>query len=150
MGAAWRLGSRSVVDPLRLALAVIANLVLIWRWRVARWRNDHRINIVVSARDQRDHLLVYLLAMLLPLYAANLTSGRELASAAVAFELSEKYAATKALRADVESGAMAAVKALYAEEEWEVNACALADPTRLAYCFWVFRDDRKRKLLGVR
>ncbi len=85
----WALRGSSVPDrwwiPLCLGLAVIPNLVLIWRWRVARRRNDHRVIIVVNARDQSDHLLVYLFAMLLPLYAANLTSGRELASVAAAF-----------------------------------------------------------------
>ena len=45
---------------------------------------------------------------------------------------------------------MAAMKALYSEEGWEVNASALADPAQLAYYFGVSRDDRRRKLLGVR
>ena len=45
---------------------------------------------------------------------------------------------------------MAAIKALYDEEGWEVNAGALSDPSRLMYYFGVFRDDQKRKLLGVR
>jgi Domain of unknown function (DUF4868) len=67
-----------------------------------------------------------------------------------AYEVSEKYAATESLRADLESAPMAAIKALYGEEGWEVNAGALSDPSRLAYYFGVFRDDRKRKLLGVR
>jgi len=71
--------------PLCLTLAVAPNLVLVWRWRMARRRNDHRIIIVGTARDQSEHLLVYLFAMLLPLYTANLTSTRELASVAVAF-----------------------------------------------------------------
>ena len=68
-----------------LTLAVVPNLVLVWRWRLARQRNDHRVIIVGTARDQSEHLLVYLFAMLLPLYAANLTSGRELASVPAAF-----------------------------------------------------------------
>jgi hypothetical protein len=85
----WALRGAFVSDrwwvPLCLTLAVVPNLVLIWRWRISRRRNDHRIIIVGTARDQSEHLLVYLFAMLLPLYAANLTSGRELASVAAAF-----------------------------------------------------------------
>ena len=45
---------------------------------------------------------------------------------------------------------MASIRALYDEEGWEVNAGALSDPAQLVYYFGVFRDDRKRKLLGVR
>jgi cytochrome b561 len=48
-------------------LAIVPNLVLFWRWRVARRRNDHRTVVVAAARDQSEHLLVYLFAMLLPL-----------------------------------------------------------------------------------
>jgi hypothetical protein len=54
-----------------LALAVVPNLALLWRWRVARRSNDHRVIVVASARDQSDHLLVYLFAMLLPLYSVR-------------------------------------------------------------------------------
>lgn len=66
------------------------------------------------------------------------------------YELSEKHSPTESLRADLESSAMDAIKALFAEEGWEVNTGALADPSRLVYYFGVFRDGRKRKLLGVR
>jgi hypothetical protein len=55
-----------------LALAIVPNLVLLWRWRAARLRNDRRVIVVASARDQSDHLLVYLFAMLLPLYSVTL------------------------------------------------------------------------------
>ena len=68
-----------------LGLAIIPNLVLMWRWRIARRRNDHRVIIVTTARDQSEHLLVYLFAMLLPLYTANLANVRELSSAIAAF-----------------------------------------------------------------
>src|ERR1039457_2030982 len=59
-----------------LALAIAPNGVLLWRWSAARRRNDHRIIIIASARDQSDHLLVYLFAMLLPLYSVNLGNYR--------------------------------------------------------------------------
>jgi hypothetical protein len=66
-------------------LAIIPNLVLFWRWRVARHRNDHRTIVVAAARDQSEHLLVYLFAMLLPLYTVNLADERELYAVAAAF-----------------------------------------------------------------
>jgi hypothetical protein len=66
-------------------LAAAPNLVLLWRWRTARRRNDHRIVRVAAARDQSEHLLVYLFAMLLPLYTANLGNERELFAVVAAF-----------------------------------------------------------------
>jgi hypothetical protein len=68
-----------------LALAIVPNLVLVWRWQIAKRRNDHRVIVIASSRDQSEHLLVYLFTMLLPLYTANLTSTRELLSVAAAF-----------------------------------------------------------------
>src|SRR4051794_6712330 len=70
-------GAESVSDAYWIAsclsLAIIPNLVLFWRWRVARRRNDRRVIIVSQARDQSEHLLIYLFAMLLPLYTVNLS-----------------------------------------------------------------------------
>lgn len=68
-----------------LTFAIIPTLVLILRWRTAARRHDHRVVVVTAARDQSDHLLVYLFAMLLPLYTVNLTSPRELYAVAAAF-----------------------------------------------------------------
>ena len=68
-----------------LALAVIPNLALLLRWRIAKRRNDHRTIVLATARDQSDHLLVYLFAMLLPLYTANLADERELFAVMAAF-----------------------------------------------------------------
>jgi predicted small integral membrane protein len=68
-----------------LALAIVPNLALLLRWRAARRSNDHRVIIVNFARDQSDHLLVYLFAMLLPLYSVNLGNDRELYAVAAAF-----------------------------------------------------------------
>jgi hypothetical protein len=68
-----------------LAFAIIPNLALMWRWRVARRRNDYRTIIVGAARDQSEHLLVYLFAMLLPLYTVNFANERELLAVAAAF-----------------------------------------------------------------
>jgi hypothetical protein len=68
-----------------LVFALLPSLALIWRWRIALRNNDHRVIIVAAARDQSDHLLVYLFAMLLPLYTVNLEHGRELFAVAAAF-----------------------------------------------------------------
>ena len=68
-----------------VVLAVVPSLALVWRWRIARRRNDHRIIVVAAAHDQSEHLLVYLFAMLLPLYTANLANERELFAVAAAF-----------------------------------------------------------------
>jgi hypothetical protein len=70
-----------------LVLAVVPSLTLLWRWQIARRRNDHRTIVVTAARDQSEHLLVYLFAMLLPLYTANLANERELLAVAAAFAL---------------------------------------------------------------
>lgn len=66
------------------------------------------------------------------------------------FELSEKYGAKEALIADLSAEEMMTVSDLYAEEGWDVNASALRQPQNIPYYFVVFRDARKRKILGVR
>lgn len=66
------------------------------------------------------------------------------------YELSEKYGSRESLRADITAPEMAAVRALHQEEGWEINARALGNPTKIAYYFGVFRDNRGRKLIGVR
>jgi hypothetical protein len=67
-----------------LALAIVPNLVLVWRWRIAKARNDHRVIHVTAARDQSEQLLVYLFAMLIPLYTASVATEREIISALAA------------------------------------------------------------------
>ena len=68
-----------------LSLVALPNLVLAWRWHIARRRNDHRIIVIAASRDNSEHLLVYLFAMLLPLYTAELESERALAAVVAAF-----------------------------------------------------------------
>lgn len=65
-------------------LIVVPNLLIIWRLRTAEKRSDTREIIVGRAEDHRDHLLVYLFAMLLPFYATNLTSWREFSATLLA------------------------------------------------------------------
>jgi hypothetical protein len=65
-------------------MAVAPNTFLLWRIRTAIGDNDRREIVVGVAEDHRDHLLVYLFTMLLPLYAAEITNERDLAAAVVA------------------------------------------------------------------
>jgi hypothetical protein len=82
-------GTRSVPDTWWIAgcvaLVVLPNAALYWRWRVAHRRGDQRTIFVGSARDQSEHLLVYLFAMLIPLYDANLGEPRDVAAVVAAF-----------------------------------------------------------------
>jgi hypothetical protein len=66
------------------------------------------------------------------------------------YELSEKYGSKESLRADITVAEMAAVRSLYEEEGWEINARILTNPKKITYYFGVFRDNHGRILLGVR
>ena len=71
---------------LGLAFLVLApNIVLYLRFRSARLHNDAKTVTIGQAEDHRDNLLVYLFAMLIPLYDANLGNQRETAAVIVAF-----------------------------------------------------------------
>jgi len=63
---------------------VVPNLVLLWRLRTAQKHRETREVVVGKAEDHRDHLLVYLFAMLLPFYASNLASWREFSATLMA------------------------------------------------------------------
>jgi hypothetical protein len=70
-----------------LLAVIVPNLVLLARWRIAAVNQDHRTIIVRSAKDQSEHLLIYLFAMLIPLFGVDLGSVRVTASVLVAFLL---------------------------------------------------------------
>lgn len=55
-------------------LVVIPNLVLFLRYSIASVNRDTRTIRIVSAKDQREHVIVYLFAVLLPLFDANQNS----------------------------------------------------------------------------
>ena len=59
-------------------LIIIPILFLCWRIRTARKLREVREISVGIAEDHREHLLVYLFAMLLPFYTANLGTWRDL------------------------------------------------------------------------
>ena len=56
---------------------VVPNLFLWWRIKQVKWRKDKRELTAGSAEDHRDHLLVYLFAMLLPFYGVNIETLRD-------------------------------------------------------------------------
>jgi hypothetical protein len=60
------------------ALMVLLPNAFLWlRMRVARKHKDQKNLLVGSAEDHRDHLLVYLFTMLLPLYPIDMGSWRD-------------------------------------------------------------------------
>lgn len=63
---------RAYFVPACLAMAVLPNLFLGWRWRTAKRYKEMREITVGQAEDHRDHILVYLFAMLLPFYSESL------------------------------------------------------------------------------
>jgi len=65
-------------------MVLVPNAVLWGRIRAAKASNDKRPIAVGTAEDHRDHLLVYLFAMLLPFYPVDLGAARDLAATLVA------------------------------------------------------------------
>jgi hypothetical protein len=81
----WAIRGSSVVPDLLfvstcLALAVLPNLFLRYRITRAVQKKQQREMVVGAWDDHREHLLVYLFAMLLPFYAADPSDWREFAS----------------------------------------------------------------------
>src|SRR5438046_2562025 len=78
-------GNKLIPDHYFLAfcgvMVVVPNAFLWLRLRIARMQEDKREIKVGAAEDHRDHLLVYLFALLLPFYAADLGTVRDLAAA---------------------------------------------------------------------
>jgi len=73
-----------VLIPACIGLIIVPNLILLGRLLLARKANDVQAKIVGVAEDHRDHLLVYLFALLLPLWDASLGDARNIAAALVA------------------------------------------------------------------
>lgn len=84
-------GNSLIADPYFVgfcALMVVAPNVFLWlRIWVAKRQSDKREIVVGDADDHRDHILVYLFAMLLPFYSEDLGTWRDLGAtlAALAF-----------------------------------------------------------------
>ncbi len=67
------------------AFIAVPNFMLWLRMKMAATRNDAKTLTVGKAEDHREHLLVYLFAMLIPLYDANIGSARDTIATALAF-----------------------------------------------------------------
>lgn len=88
----WAIRGNSLVPDLWFigfcALMVIIPNAFLWlRIRTARKQADKRELIVGMADDHRDHILVYLFAVLLPMYSEDISTWRDLGAtfAALAF-----------------------------------------------------------------
>ncbi|KAF5425695.1 hypothetical protein C5S42_09840 [Candidatus Methanomarinus sp.] len=85
----WGIRGNSLVPDIYFLLfcgmmVIVPNLFLWQRIRTARKLNEKWELVVGTAEDHREHLLVYLFAMLLPFYAADLGTYRDLAAALAA------------------------------------------------------------------
>jgi hypothetical protein len=65
-------------------MVIVPNIFLGLRIWTTRKLQEKRDLVVGKTEDHRDHLLVYLFAMLLPIYAVNFNSWRELSAALAA------------------------------------------------------------------
>lgn len=86
----WAIRGVSVIPDkyfvlLCLAFIVAPNAILYYRVIIAKNKGDNKTITVGTADDHRDHILVYLFAMLIPLYDANLGAERDFAATVVAF-----------------------------------------------------------------
>jgi hypothetical protein len=81
-------GSEAVPDiyfiPFCAFLVILPNAMLLARIRTAQNLQEKREIVIGTAEDHRGHLLVYLFAMLLPLYASDLGNWRHMAAALAA------------------------------------------------------------------
>lgn len=81
-------GNKLVPDPYFLAfcafMVVVPNVFLWFRIITAQRLQEKRQLVVGKAEDHRDHLLVYLFAMLLPFYTTEFGNWRDLTAVLVA------------------------------------------------------------------
>jgi hypothetical protein len=85
----WAVRGSALIDEQRFlafcaCMIVVPNLVLLLRMRKAEKLKEYRPIKVIQADDHREHLLVYLFAMLLPLYSSDIDTLRGFAAALVA------------------------------------------------------------------
>ena len=70
--------------PILMGMAFVPNIYLALRLKQAKRLNDRKIVRVFGATDNKEHLLTYIFAMLIPLYQASLGSTNDLLSAVCA------------------------------------------------------------------
>jgi hypothetical protein len=78
----WAVRGSKVLDDCILfsicaALIIFPNLFLLWRIHKSIKQQDTRVITVENPEDHRDHILIYLFAILLPIYSLNLDSFRD-------------------------------------------------------------------------
>ena len=71
--------------PICLILFLLPTLILYWYFRRAKKSENVKTISVCTSKDQREHLLTYLFAMLIPLFDANLRGLREIVAISIAF-----------------------------------------------------------------
>lgn len=70
--------------PFCAVMVVIPNLFLLIRIQTAIKLNEKRELVIGTAEDHREHLLVYLFTMLLPFYAAEMSTWRDFSAVILA------------------------------------------------------------------
>lgn len=75
----------SIWIPVCVFLFALPTVLLYLIFRTAKKHQNVKTITVVSAKDQREHLLTYLFAMLIPLFDANVDELRDLTSVLIAF-----------------------------------------------------------------
>jgi hypothetical protein len=85
----WAIRGSSLIPDLYFLffcslMVIVPYVFLWWRIRTAKKLEEKRELTVGTAEDHRDHILVYLFAILLSFYAADLSTWRDLAAALVA------------------------------------------------------------------
>lgn len=85
----WAIRGNNLIPDLYFSgfcviIVVVPNVLLLWRERTAVKLKEKSEKVVGSAEDHREHVLVYLFAMLLPFYTVNLSAWREMAATLVA------------------------------------------------------------------
>ena len=73
--------------PICVLVVVVPNVLLLLRFHAAKTTKDTRMLTIGACEDQRAHILIYLVATLLPLYLAELATYRDLAAMIAALAL---------------------------------------------------------------
>lgn len=86
----WAIRGVDAIDdnywiPICMALFILPTLILYLILRHAREAENTKTIHISSAKDQREHLLTYLFAMLIPLFDANTDGMRDLIAVSLAF-----------------------------------------------------------------
>lgn len=71
--------------PLCIALFILPTLLICVFLKISKKNDNVKTITVANAKDQREHLLTYLFAMLIPLFDANLDQLRDVTSIFIAF-----------------------------------------------------------------